>query len=157
MGYKPKANLYHITFTDIPELDIYCKGATIGKLVSFSQMVVNIKDIAATNQAEIFEYFATRVVQWNVEHPEIDEYLVIDGEATDKCALCGSREGEELPIGPRAFYCLDLSFIMKIMQGWMVAITRVAAPKAQNSSDGEMTSLEEALMNQLGSLQSPLK
>lgn len=148
MGYKPSKQLMHLEFAEFPGLEVSATSCSIGKLIEAQNLAIQIK---SNNEAEIrktFDFLASRLVSWNVEHPELDE-----GDET--CSRCGLAEGAPLPVTVDGLFCLDFDFVIAILMGWMQGIARVSLPKGMNLSNGAVNT--EALMKQLGELQNPSK
>lgn len=149
MGYKPQQKHYVLEFVDYPGLEIEAKGTSIGKLVELAKyQVPHIGGTGAT-KFEVFDFFADRIIRWNIEHPPLEGRAVI-------CSVCALKEGEPMPSSSASLMCLELDFVMRIIYGWMETVGRVSAPKDLNSSNGE-NAVQEAAMKELGNLQSPLK
>lgn len=146
-GYIPERKRYALTFEDHPGLEIVCKSASLGKMLSLAQQPLSLAQLTSEKQDEIFGFFVSRVITWNLQHPEVDN-------ATDggTCLACGLRKGELLPTEKIYLYCLDLEFVMPIVWSWMNAIIRVAGPKEKNTSNG--TTNINTLIEQLGQMQS---
>lgn len=140
MGFKPQALIYNLNFVDgmYEGLVIKMKGMSIGRLTSFVGAGWNSKDPA--KNIEVFNYIATRILEWNMDHPEVDNP---DKDDPEKCATCGLKEDDPMPKIGQSFLCIDINLIMKIMNTWVEAVAEVAAPLGQNTSSGEM--LEKAL------------
>lgn len=140
MGFKPQALIYNLNFVDGPYegLIVKIKGMSIGRLTSFIDAGWNSKDPA--KNIEVFDYIASRIVEWNMDHPEVDNPSK-DDQAV--CALCGLREDESMPREGKSFLCIDISLIMKIMNTWVGAVAEVADPLGKGMPSGEM--IEKAL------------
>jgi hypothetical protein len=153
MGYRPVKKLYRMTFVDYPGLEITAKGTSIGKLLDMAKAKLTMNDAGEETRMEIFTFFASRIIKWNLEHPEID-FVNDDGTSTETCPTCGLAEGDELPATVGGLQCLELQFVMTIMFGWMETVSKASAPKGQSSSSGETT--PDMQMQRLSELQSPL-
>lgn len=140
MGFKPQALIYNLNFVDGPYqgLIIKMKGMSIGRLTSFVDAGWNSKDPA--KNIEVFDYIATRIVEWNMDHPEVDNP---DKDDATKCVLCGLREDDPMPKIGKSFLCIDITLIMKIMNTWVEAVAEVATPLGNNMQSGDL--LEKAL------------
>lgn len=154
MGYKPTVKLYNLEFVDYPGLEIYARGASLGKLLELGQIQMT-PDMSEELRDAIFGFFATRIARWNMEHPEIEP--LPDGRVPAECPRCGLAEGTPMPISTESLLCLDITFVLSLIVGWMGILTRVSGPKEPNSSDGEMNSLTAEYLKRLDSLASPLK
>lgn len=148
MGYKPEKKYYQLNFADYPGLEVHAKGTSLGKLVELQSMDINLAIKNDTEKMKLFTYFSTRIITWNVEHPEIDEPVKNDYHQW-VCPQCNLAEGDPLPTSVDGLKCLELGFVMSLITGWMQGITRVAVPKSLSFNDGEMNSQLESLMNQI--------
>lgn len=152
-GYKPTSTKLNLKFPEYPGLMILARGTTIGKLQKISGMKMTAREQDAEKVAYIFTFFATRIVTWNLTHPEVelDEEAPHDWDGT--CPNCGLKEDQLLPTTAEGMYCLELSFILSLIFGWIKAVASAADPKAQNSSNGETSTHMAELMSQLAELQ----
>lgn len=143
MGYQPSRKLYNLQFEDYPGLEVSAAGTSLGRLMHLSSLNVQINEQDEEKRMEVFKFFAGQLVSWNMEHPTLEETEVIEGETV--CANCNVAEGAPMPCTLESLLCLELSFIMKIIFGWMSAIARVSIPKELTLSDGGKN-IEEAMM-----------
>lgn len=151
MGYKPNRKLYRLEFEDYPGLEITATSTSLGKLMHLASMELRLgSGIPESERTELFEFFASKIVTWNVEHPELDTTRE-DGT----CLQCGLAEGAPLPTTLEGILCLDLTFTMSIIIGWMTTLTKASLPKGMSLKNGGI--VPEDLMKQLGELQSPPK
>lgn len=153
MGYKPTAKLYNLEFTDYPGLEMFARGASLGKLLELGQIKMS-PDMSEELRDKVFGFFVTRVAKWNLEHPEIEP--LDDGRVPAECPRCGLAEDIPMPISLESLMCLDITFVFALIVGWMSILTRVAAPKEQSSDDGETNSLMDQHLRNLDKLASPL-
>lgn len=144
MGYRPPSKHYEMEFTDHPGLEVTARGASIGELLNMS--TVDIKLNNPEEAKKVFEFFSSRVITWNVEHPEVS---TMHGA----CPRCGMNEGQPLPSTVEGMLCLDMSFIMGIIFGWINHLMRVSVPKELNLNGGGPNLTD--LTSQLAQLQSP--
>lgn len=149
MGYRPERKTYNLQFEAYPGLTVSVRGTSMGKLFELVKYQ-NIDAASLDEEAKqkIFGFFASRVITWNVEHPELETEEEI---AADACAVCGLPSGVPLPTTVEGMFCLDLSFIYDIINGWTKGIAQVNAPKEQSSSGGGSQDLIS--MMKLGELQ----
>lgn len=149
MGYKPEPKQYQVEFEKHPGLEMSCYGATIGELLDTSNLQFNM-GMDEESKRKVFDFFQSRLITWNVEHPDcrMDE----DGN----CVRCGIKPGNPLPTTTEGMFCLELTFVMDLIMGWMTAIVQVSLPKGMNFSNG-VPGIPEEVMNQLANLQNPLK
>ena len=150
MGYKPIKKLYNLQFEDFPGLEVAATGTSLGKLMHLSSLRVNMNEEDEEKRMEVFKFFAGQLVKWNIDHPEIenlDELKEVPtaGGSMMVCAQCAVQPGAPMPCTVESLMCLELSFIMKIIFGWMGAIARVSVPKELSLSDGGKN-IEEAMM-----------
>jgi hypothetical protein len=136
-------------FDAYPGLEVTTIGASLGRMLDLGPSRVSL-DMSREEQLKMFDFFATRIVTWNVEHPDLT-----DDERTPEglCVRCGLAEDMPLPTTITGLLCLDPSFITALIMGWMEAVTRVSGPKGQSTNDGGLNM--QALMSQLANLQSP--
>lgn len=137
MGYKPQGTIYNLEFIDGEYMGLVVKmrSMTIGRL---SRMIGGEWDkLDPAKNLEVFNFVATKIVEWNIEHPEPDDS--IDG----KCVTCGLKEGMPLPKVGESFLCLDIVLISKILNTWMEAVASLAAPKERSTPNGD--AIERAL------------
>lgn len=142
MGYQPGRKLYNLKFEDFPGLEVAAAGTSLGKLMYISSLNVNMNEPDEAKRMEVFKFFAGQLVSWNMDHPEIDnldeleEIPIATGGSMMVCRLCKVQPGGPMPCTVESLLCLELSFIMKIIFGWMGAIARVSVPKELSLSDG---------------------
>ena len=108
--------------------------------------------------------FATRIITWNIVHPEVEPSDDGSQEAYDQahnemitpaCPVCGLLEDDPLPTTLKGMECLEMSLVLSIMFGWVAAVASASDPKGPSLSNGEPT-IPEGLMRMLGEMQSPL-
>lgn len=147
MGYRPARTVYTLEFEDYPGMEVSCYGSALGELIEVSDLQFSMSEVDKNKQKEIFTFFASKLVTWNLEHPEVS---TTDG----LCSSCGSKPGVPLPTTVEGMLCLELKFIMTIILNWVAAMTRVSDPKGLSSNSGGMNMQD--MMMQLGQLQSPM-
>jgi hypothetical protein len=147
----PVPTVYRITFRHQPGIVIMCKSAPLGTLLKLANMGINNKDEKETLKA--FGYFAKRILDWNIDHPEIEQEFE-DEELSDACPQCGLFAGDRLPITAKGLSCLGVDFVQLVIAAWITKVSRVSLPKDESLSDGESST--EMPINELGSLQSPI-
>lgn len=157
-GYKPKKQLHNVTYNQYPGLLISSKGTTIGKLQKLAGMKMTVNEQDQETVDYIFKFFAGRVITWNLLHPEVEPDEDSDDNYQDVeepvCSVCGLQEDDLLPTTHEGLYCLEMSFVLSLIFGWMAAIASASDPKEQSSSGGEMSTHTELLMNRLAEMQS---
>jgi hypothetical protein len=151
MGYKPESKLYDLEFVDFPGLEVRTRSASIGEIQKSYQLNVKLDETDPEKQGAIFAFFASKLVSWNILHPEIDA-----ADESGNCTLCGLAEDAEMPPTVRSMMCLDLGMIMAIITGWISTVARVTPPKGQSSKSGAID-IPEEVMRQLEALQNPAK
>jgi hypothetical protein len=157
MGYKPVKKVYSLEFVDHPGLEVVTRGATLGEIKAVQKMNINVNEKDEEKKLEVFHFFASKLISWNMEHPEVE---------TDQptCALCGLQEDAPLPTTVNGMLCLELHLIITIIKGWVFAVARVADPKEMSLNDGESNGLESPpqngitpeTMQRLETLQNPM-
>lgn len=141
MGYKPGKKEYELNFTDFPGLEITATSTALGRLMHLGTLNIQLNDPDETKRMELFTTFVNCLVSWNIEHPALKP-------GDEVCPECGLAEDAPMPCNITSLMCLDLEFIMPIMFGWMMTISRVSVPKELSLSDGGRN-IQEALMRQL--------
>lgn len=149
MGYKPVSNTYNLTFEAYPGLQLKVRSLSIGELARSYNFNMNLNVPDPAKQTEIFDFFSSKIVSWNMEHPEVENDSKI-------CTVCELTEGAELPPTTAGMLCLELNMVMTIIFNWINTVAKVANPKGSNSSNGGVT-IPEDIMKQLEALQSPMK
>lgn len=147
----PIPTVYKITFANQPGLVIMCKSAPLGTLLTLAGMGIDRADEEKTLKA--FGYFAKRILDWNVDHPEINQEFETD-ELTNICPRCGLTMGERLPITAKGLACLDVDFVQLVITKWISAVSRVSPGKDEYYSNGENDT--QIPTSELGMLQNPI-
>ena len=158
MSYKPTSKKYNLKFDNIPGLEICAKGTTLGKLQEFSGAEISLAEKNREKARELMGFFATRIITWNIVHPEVEltEKQIAEREPGDlSCPACGLSEDDPLPTTLKGMECLEMSLVLSVMFGWVAAIASASDPKGQSLNGGE-NSIREDLMSALGAMQSPL-
>lgn len=157
MGYKPQKKNYVLEFVDHPGLEIRTLGATLDELDSVSGMNVNFMSEDKERRLELFVFFASKLVSWNFEHPEVP--------GGGNCVRCGLAEDAPMPATFEGLLCLDMELAIQITIGWANTISRVSFPKELNSNAGGMSGpsiplpngMTDEITKRLEALQSPMK
>lgn len=156
-GYKPKAERYSIEYRQYPGLLITAKGTTLGRLQKLSAMKLTVNEQDVGKVRSVFAFFTSRVITWNLTHPEVElddeDDVMIEDDGNPACPVCGLHEDQLLPTTPEALYCLELKFILSLIFGWMAVIAGASDPKEPSSSNGGMSIPSEALMTKLAEMQ----
>lgn len=145
--YKPPKKSFRVRYEDYPGLLIVARSTRLKKLTRVANLAGR-SDAGAVN--EIFQFFSSCIMSWNMEHPELDN----ENEELDVCEDCGLAEGQLMPSTAEYVACLDIDFVMKLIMGWVSVLTSVSAPKGMNLPSGEQQSTngdQKALTN-LGNL-----
>jgi hypothetical protein len=129
--FKRERKLYQIAFED-PELkgfEVLMKGVSLGEFVDVTELSSKLEDQDGRTRENIegqFTMLAAHLVSWNY----------------------ADEDGNEVPATYDGLKQLDFADVMKIMYGWMQALTTV--PKASND-DSSSTGISEELSLGLGS------
>lgn len=148
MGYKPLGKIYNLEFADFPGLEVSAKACTLAELTYVSQLTPDVREKDPEKRLELFHFFVGKLLSWNIEHPETNT----PGGA---CANCGLTEGQPMPTTVDSVLCLELSLVMAIIVGWVLAQARVSVPKELNLNSGGNDTLTENVMKELEKLQNP--
>ncbi|HTS05698.1 MAG TPA: hypothetical protein VMP68_08950 [Candidatus Eisenbacteria bacterium] len=143
MSYKPESKLYELAYETMPGLVITAKGMTIGEMNRMQDMDAQLRSTDETLRLQIFEFFASKIITWNVVHPDV---------LGDTCAVCGLPSDAELPPTVAGLLCLDLSTVIGMLTGWVYSIARVSVPKEMSLSSGDMP-IHEQMMQTLSKLE----
>ncbi len=148
--YQPKGQLYNVHFADRPGLEILAKGTKIARLLQLQGMKLDLNEQDDSKKLAAFKYFSSRIVRWNMAHPELEEDEVAeDGH----CFACGQFPGDPMVPSVQSLLCLEVSDVMGIIFGYMSAVAQVSQGKENNSNDGAGRIQEES-MRRLAELQS---
>lgn len=145
MGYQPGKKLYNLQFEDFPGLEVSASSTSLGKLMHISSLPLDLNQQDEAKRMEIFNFFAERLVRWNIEHPALEEVAPEELDGIKVCARCSLPEGAPMPCTATSLLCLELDFVMRIIIGWTTAIARVSVPKELLLNDGGRN-IEEAMM-----------
>lgn len=148
--YVPEKKVYNLEFADRPGLEVSARSATLGQLSHVSQLTVNLQEKDEEKRMEVFEFFAKKLIAWNIGHPEFEPN---EGEIT--CPDCGLAEKAAVPPTVKGMLCLDLDLVMAVITGWVFAVGRVSLPKGMSLRNGGSDTLSEEVMRQLEVLQNP--
>lgn len=152
MGFKPEATIYNLRFQDAgySGLVVKMRSMSLGRLSVFIRQPIDKQDPSKT--MEVFDFFASKIIEWNVEHPEIDNPKKIEEEGKptrydfSQCDHCGLREDDPIPTIGENILCLDIAFISRIMTVWAEAVASVSLPKEMNTKIGDETERQLALL-----------
>ena len=145
MGYQPGKKLYNLQFEDFPGLEVAATGTSLGKLMHVSTTPLDLNQQDEEKRMEIFNFFAERLVKWNIEHPALEEIASEELDGIKVCAHCLLPEGAPMPCTATSLLCLELDFVMRIIFGWVGAISRVSIPK-ELLLNGGGRNIEEEMM-----------
>lgn len=129
MGFKPPTKHYEIVVEDYPGLEVTARSAPLGEMMDASALSTDI--FKAKTEAEklaVFEFFVDKLITWNIDHP--------DTKNGEPCKRCGLTPDMPLPTTVDGMLCLDMDFVMKIIFGWMGAVTRLSVPKGMSMPSG---------------------
>jgi len=155
-GFTPSVQRYQVEYEDYPGLVITAIGASMGMLERLAKMPKPVMDPTKDIQNNpTYDFFASRIVEWTMQHPPVDSFGTDHNDM--HCPTCGLLEDEPLPPTSHHMRCLDSTLVMKLLKGWMTAVSGVTAPKEKSMSSGDATTLG-AQMLRLGEIQnqSPL-
>jgi len=162
MGYRPSHKTYLIEIEEYPGLEIRSASTSLGRLMDVLTSSTEIKELTVeqAHNHPAFRTFTDAIISWNIEHPAIsltdtDTPTAVDLLDGVACPVCGLREGQPVPATVAGLFCLDLDFVMDLILGWVTALTRVSAGKAQSMKNGGTP--QQDLMSQLGEQASLLK
>lgn len=145
MGFKPESTVYNLRFQDAgySGLVVRMRSMSLGRLSVFIKQPIDKQDPSKT--MDVFDFFASKIIEWNVEHPEIDNPKRIEAEDGsvsydfNVCDHCGLREDDPIPTIGDNLLCLDIAFITRIMTIWAEAVASVSLPKEMNTRIGDET------------------
>src|ERR1700755_985755 len=146
MGYKPAAKFYDLEFEDFPGLEVKMRSASLGEIKHAYSLNINMQEKDPDKQMEAFKFFESKLVSWNLEHPEV--------EGGGNCPQCGLTEDQAMLPVVECMLCLELSMLLKMLMGWINTMATVAGPKGMNSLPGGNNIPEEAT-RLLEQMQSP--
>lgn len=128
MGYRYEPPAYRLRFEDHPGLEITARSVSISEYLQVTSLADQMTSNPGKEQiAELFGWFAQRLVAWNLE----------DGD------------GKPLPAAVASLMSLDLPFAVKIVLSWVQAVAGVSAPLPNASRSGatpQASSLEASLL-----------
>lgn len=159
MSYKPPKKNYLLEFESRPGLHIRTKGASLEELDRVSGMNANLMHKDRGKRLELFTFFAEKIIEWDMEHPEPDS--LSDGV----CAQCGLAEDAPMPPTFESLLCLDIDLAVEITIGWATTISRVSVPKGLSSPAGGNSGpsiplsdgMTDEIMRKLEHIQSPMR
>lgn len=146
----PIPTVYKITFRNQPGIVIMMKSSQLGTLMKISAMGITTDE---KKNMKAFGYIAKRIIEWNVDHPEIEPEFE-DDEITDICRSCGLQGGDRLPVTAKGLSCLPIDFVQSMVGRWMMAITSVNPGKDESLSYGESDT--DMPTSELGSMQNQI-
>jgi hypothetical protein len=139
MGFKPGAAIYNLSFEapHLRGLEVSARSTTLGKLKSIMDMQYRLDD--PNSYTEAFEFFADRLVKWNIEHPEVTEFGDMAGIDALICAKCGLTEDDPMPPNFTSLMCLDPGLVINIIRAWIDAVAGIEVPKGKLTPNGGIT------------------
>lgn len=138
MGYKRKAKVYKLVFTD-PELDgleVRARSITLADLLNVTRLQA-LQTMSEQDINDLLVYFAKALVSWNVELPAADDDTDGDGGKDAPPAV-------PVPATLDGMLELDWPLMNAIMMAWADAIAGVPAPLPSGSPSGG-PSLEQSI------------
>lgn len=117
MGYRPPEQTYRLKFADedMAGFEIRLKSASSEKVIELSETTPDISNTAQIR--ELYEYFATRVISWNLE----------------------GGEGP-LPVSAQSLYAQEPSWVFKVIAAWLKASGSALGSAEAEFIDAEMES-----------------
>jgi hypothetical protein len=129
MGFLPDETVYKLVFEDpsMEGLEVRARSVPLGPLMDLLKMADRVKDIVPTTVTakdmedveRLFTGFVGSLVEWNLERRTTD-----GGTEVVPATMDGIRSQ-------------DLTLMMKIVKGWIDAVSGVSAPLEPSSPGGE--------------------
>lgn len=148
-GYKPPRKIYTITFDSMPGFVMKCIGASLGQLFEITETELSLSADNRVNVSKAFDFLATRIVEWNMEHPDLDPGLAV--------CTCGLKPGDALPPAAENLKCLDPALVLEILFGWVDIVARVNQKKetsTENGANDTPATIAARMLEQLANAQS---
>lgn len=147
MSFKPIRSAYSLTFQNYPGLHVKMRSSTLGEITAISS---GAEESAAAQLSQL-KFFAKKLISWNVVHPELEP----DDSDTPPsvCMACGLREDDVLPPTLAGIMCLEPSFALSIIKGYMGQVSS-PDPKASSAPN---TGVTPETLRRLAERQNPLK
>lgn len=107
-GYRRKLKIFDMAFEEFPDLEIKARSVPVGKLLEILKLADSIKAGQAGQETvnELFGWFADRIVSWT--------YL--------------DEDGSPLPPTLETLLSDDFDFVIKLVMGWVNALTSALVP-----------------------------
>lgn len=126
-GFRRSRKVFDMTFEEFPGLQIKAKSVPIGSMLEVLKLAGSISAKAVPAQEDIerlFGWFASRIVSWNY---------------TDE-------DGGDLPATVETLLDDDFDFVMKLIMGWVSAVSSSLVPTMPGpDSSSSRSPLEESI------------
>ncbi len=111
-GYRRNLKVFALAYEEFDGLEIKAKSVPVGKLLTVLKLADSIKDAPDQEDIEeLFGWFASRIISWT--------YL--------------DEEGEPLPPTLETLLDDDFDFVLKLIMGWVKALTTALVPTMPDS------------------------
>ncbi len=108
-GFRRSRKVFDMTFEEFPGLQVKAKSVPIGSMLEVLKLAgsISAKTVPASEDIEqLFGWFASRIVSWNY---------------TDE-------DGGDLPPTVQTLLDDDFDFVMKLIMGWVSAVSSSLVP-----------------------------
>lgn len=125
MGYRPPEQTYKLVFADedMAGFEVRLKSASSEKILELSELKPDLSNTQAIR--ELYEYFVTRVLSWNLE----------------------DDEGNPMPVSASSLYAQEPAWVFRVISAWLKAsATSVQKAEARLDLELESTLPVEALV-----------
>ena len=124
MGYRRPAKAYRLKFADedMAGLEVTARSLPIGEFLKLTELASLGDDpkAATSGMTDMFRVLAGSLISWNLE----------------------DEDGKPVPASYEGIVGQDFDFVMKIVTAWMEAMSAVAPPLPNGSSNGTGSGLE---------------
>lgn len=105
MGHKRQRKILSLTFEDEPGLEIFARSCTVRKFLWMVQLVDKLSAGTLPQDVvdELVEWFAGRIVSWNIE----------------------DDEGRPVPVSADYLLDEDIDWAVKVVMGWAAGVLQV--------------------------------
>lgn len=106
-GYRRSLKIFRIEYEEFGGLEVQARSVPIGKLLTVLKLADSIKAVPSQDDIEeLFGWFADRIISWT--------YL--------------DEDGEPLPPTLQTLLDDDFDFVLKLVMGWVRALTTTLVP-----------------------------
>lgn len=125
MGYKRSLKVFDMTFEEFPGLEVRARSVPVGKLMEVLRLTDSIRggDTGEEAVSELFGWFSGRIVSWNYQ----------------------DEEGHDLPPTLETFLEDDFDFVMKLVMGWVNALTSALVPTTPGAGATSSREMESSI------------